>query len=276
MTSFIAILKNTVIIDSIFTELRKRLIILVFLAGSVIRALPEVVAYPYPIGYDVINYYIPVITNLEEHWSVISGQLPVYILILYSLHSSTGLSPHFLVSSAGVILYGFFSVSLFLISRKLLRFNEIYGAYLALFVILQLPVLRTSWDLQKDIFALTLLLISVSLIGPSRIRIGQIRLIGSYIAASVAVFLDKMVGVLFVSSLIAYALAVRVRYITFLSLITTVLFAIAIGSQYGSVQQSLQTSNASPSLNLATPPPEKYNPTALFALFLVVNGPLLI
>jgi hypothetical protein len=276
MTSFIAIIKNTVIIDSIFTELRKRLIILVFLAGSVIRALPEVVAYPYPIGYDVINYYIPVITNLEEHWSVISGQLPVYTLILYSLHSSTSLSPHFLVSSAGVILYGFFSVSLFLTSRKLLRFNEIYGAYLALFVILQLPVLRTSWDLQKDIFALTLLLISVSLIGPLRIRIGHLRLIGSFIAASIAVFADKMVGVLFVSSLIAYALAVRVRYITFLSLITTVLFAIAIGSQYGNVQQSLQTSNASPSLNLATPPPEIYNPTALFALFLVVNGPLLI
>src|ERR671911_2801105 len=276
MTSFIAIIKNTVIIDSICAELRKRLIILVFLAGSVIRALPEVVAYPYPIGYDVINYYIPVITNLEEHWSVISGQLPVYTLILYSLHLSTSLSPHFLVSSAGIILYGFFSVSLFLTSRKLLRFNEIYGAYLALFVILQLPVLRTSWDLQKDIFALTLLLISVSLIDPSKIRIGYIRLIGSFIAASVAVFVDKMVGVLFVSSLIAYALAVRVRYITFLSLITSVLFAIAIGSQYGNVQQSLQTSNASPSLNLATPPPEIYNPTALFTLFLVVNGPLLI
>src|SRR5919107_2767546 len=276
MTSFIAILKNTVIIDSIFAELRKRLIILVFLAGSVIRALPEVVAYPYPIGYDVINYYIPVITNLEEHWSVISGQLPVYTLILYSLHLFTSLSPHFLVSSAGVILYGFFSVSLFVTSRKLLKFNEIYGAYLALFVILQLPVLRTSWDLQKDIFALTLLLISVSLIVPLRIRIGHLRLIGSFIAASIAVFADKMVGVLFVSSLIAYALAVRVRYITFLLLITTVLFAIAIGSQYGNVQQSLQTSNASPSLILATPPPKIYDPIALLALFLVVNGPLLI
>jgi hypothetical protein len=276
MTNFIAILENAVIINSFFAQLRRHLIILVFLAGSVIRALPEVVAYPYPIGYDVINYYIPVITNLEEHWSVISGQLPVYTLILYSLHSATGLSPHFLVSSAGVILYGFFSVSLFLTSRKLLRFNEIYCAYLALFVILQLPVLRTSWDLQKDIFALTLLLISVSLIDPSRIRIGHLRLIGSFIAASIAVFVDKMVGVMFVSSLIAYALAVKVRYITFLSLVTTVLFAIAIGSQYGNIQQSLQTSNASSSLNLATPPPEIYNRTALFALFLVVNGPLLI
>src|ERR671921_417351 len=207
MTSFIAILKNTLIIDSIFTELRKRLIILVFLAGSVIRALPEVVAYPYPIGYDVINYYIPVITNLEEHWSVISGQLPVYILILYSLHSSTGLSPHFLVSSAGVILYGFFSVSLFLISRKLLRFNEIYGVYLALFVILQLPVLRTSWDLQKDILALTLLLISVSLI-PLRVKIGTRSIIGSCVAASIAVSVDKMVGTLFVASAVAYAFVV--------------------------------------------------------------------
>src|SRR5918993_616929 len=276
MTSFIAILKNTVIIDSIFTELRKRLIILVFLAGIVIRALPEVVAYPYPIGYDVINYYIPVITNLEEHWPVISGHLPVYTLMLHSLHLATGLSPHLLVSSSGVILYGLFAVSLFLTSSRLLRLSNIYSTYLALFVILQLPVLRTSWDLHKDIFALTLLLTSVSLI-PLRAKIGNRSIIGSCVAASIAVSVDKMVGVLFVASLVAYAFVIRVRNISFLSLIITILFSIAVASQYGSIQQSLQSSNANLDLNQSNPTPKISNSMApLFALFLVVNGPLLI
>jgi hypothetical protein len=243
-----------------------------------IRAVPELAAYPYPIGYDVINYYIPVLTNLEEHWPVVSGQLPVYTLMLHSLHLATGLSPHFLVSSSGVILYGLFAVSLFLTSSRLLRLNNIYSTYLALFVILQLPVLRTSWDLHKDILALTLLLTSVSLI-PLRAKIGNRSIIGSCVAASIAVSVDKMVGVLFVASLVAYAFVIRVRNISLLSLIITILFSIGVASQFGGIQQSLQSSNANANLDLSqsNPTPKISNSIApLFALFLVVNGPLLI
>jgi hypothetical protein len=241
-----------------------------------IRAVPELVAFPYPIGYDVINYYIPVITNLEEHWPVVSGHLPIYTLVLHSLHLATGLSPHLLVSSSGIILYGLFSVSLFLTSRRLLRLSSIYSTYLALFVILQLPVLRTSWDLHKDILALTLLLTSVSLI-PLRVKIGTRSIIGSCVAASIAVSVDKMVGILFVASVVAYAFVVRVRNISFLSLVITILFSIAMVSQYGNVQQSLQYSNTNLELNQSNPTSKISNSIAtLFALFLVVNGPLLI
>jgi hypothetical protein len=241
-----------------------------------IRAVPELVAFPYPIGYDVINYYIPVITNLEEHWPVVSGHLPIYTLVLHSLHLATGLSPHLLVSSSGIILYGLFSVSLFLTSRRLLRLSSIYSTYLALFVILQLPVLRTSWDLHKDILALTLLLTSVSLI-PLKVKIGTRSIIGSCVAASIAVSVDKMVGILFVASVVAYAFVVRARNISFLSLVITILFSIAMVSQYGNVQQSLQYSNTNLELNQSNPTSKISNSiAALFALFLVVNGPLLI
>jgi hypothetical protein len=241
-----------------------------------IRAVPELVAFPYPIGYDVINYYIPVITNLEEHWPVVSGHLPIYTLVLHSLHLATGLSPHLLVSSSGIILYGLFSVSLFLTSRRLLRLSSIYSTYLALFVILQLPVLRTSWDLHKDILALTLLLTSVSLI-PLRVKIGTRSIIGSCVAASIAVSVDKMVGILFVASVVAYAFVVRVRNISFLSLVITMLFSIAVVSQYGNIQQSLQYSITNLELNQSNPTSKISNSiSTLFALFLVVNGPLLI
>ena len=86
-----------------------------------------------------------------------------------------------------------------------------------------------------------------------------------------------MVGVLFVASLVAYAFVIRVRNISFLSLIITILFSIAVASQYGSIQQSLQSSNANLELNQSNPTPKISNSMApLFALFLVVNGPLLI
>ena len=48
------------------------LTLLVFVIGCVVRLVPELFAYPSPIGYDVINYYIPVTTNFTIHWTQIS------------------------------------------------------------------------------------------------------------------------------------------------------------------------------------------------------------
>ena len=167
---------------SVSVFIRKNLIILVFLIGCIVRAIPDMMARPYPIGYDVINYYIPVITNFQEHWSAISEQFPFYVLILHFFHIATNLQPQTLVIVSAVILYGFFSVSLFLMSRWLFGLSESHSLYLTLFVIFQLPVLRTAWDLHKDVFSLTLLLVSVSLISPLRAKTGSYTIIGSSIA----------------------------------------------------------------------------------------------
>src|ERR671922_844164 len=231
---------NAIIIDSVSMHFRKHPIILIFSIGCIVRSIPDMVAYPYPIGYDVINYYIPVITNFQEHWSHVSEQFPLYILILYLFQIGTSLQPQTLVSVSGIILYGLFSISLFLMSSRLLGLHEVHSLYLTLFVIFQLPVLRTAWDLHKDVFSLTLLLISVSLIYPVRAKIGRYSIIGSSIAALFAVSLDKMVGVLFVASLMIYGFAVRTKYITLLSLLAVCFFVAIITSEYGSAQHSLQ------------------------------------
>jgi hypothetical protein len=255
---------------------RKHPIIFVFSIGCMVRSIPEMVAYPYPIGYDVINYYIPVITNFQEHWSHVSEQFPLYILILYLFQIGTNLQPQTLVSVSGIILYGLFSISLFLMSRRLLELHEVHSLYLTLFVIFQLPVLRTAWDLHKDVFSLTLLLISVSLMYPLGAKIRQYSIIGSSIIASFAVSLDKMVGALFVASLMIYAFVVRTKHMTLLSLVIAGLFVAIITSEYGNVRHSLQTLTGSTALNQQYLQQELYNPKNLLILLIVVNGPLLV
>lgn len=262
--------------DSVSTQIRKHLILLVFSIGCIVRAVPDLVARPYPVGYDVINYYIPVITNFQEHWAIVSQQFPLYVLILHSFQLATDLEPQALVSASAIILYGIFSISVFSISRKLLRLSELYSLYLTLFVIFQLPVLRTAWDLHKDIFSLALLLIALSLLYPVRAKIGRYSIIGSSIAASIAVSLDKMVGALFMASLMTYAFAIRDRYTTYLSLVVTVVFATAIASDYGSLQQSLQTPTSEAKSNLSNLHLEQYSPKSLLILLVLVNGSLLI
>jgi hypothetical protein len=234
------------------------------------------VAHPYPVGYDVINYYIPVITNFQEYWPIVSEQYPLYVLILHFFQAATDLQPQILVSMSGLILYGFFSVSLFIMSRRLFGLGEFYSLYLTLFVIFQLPVLRTAWDLHKDIISLTLFMIAVSLIFPLRPKIGWYSLIGTSFVASIAVSLDKMIGALLVGSFLIYGFVVRSKYINLLSLIIVGFFAAAIASDYGSIGQPFNVSAEYSETNLLSQNSEPYSPKSLLMLFLVVNCPLLV
>lgn len=241
-----------------------------------VRAIPEMVAHPYPVGYDVINYYIPVITNFQEYWPIVSEQYPLYVLILHFFQAATDLQPQILVSMSGLILYGFFSVSLFIMSRRLFGLGEFYSLYLTLFVIFQLPVLRTAWDLHKDILSLTLFMITISLIFPLRPKMGWYSLICSSFVASVAVSLDKMIGALLVGSFLIYGFVVRSKYISLLSLIIVGFFAAAIASDYGSIGQPFNVSSEYSETNLLSQNSEPYSPKSLLTLFLVVNCPLLV
>lgn len=252
------------------------MVLLVFSIGCIVRAVPDLVAHPYPVGYDVINYYIPVITNFQEHWAIVSQQFPLYVLILHSFQLATDLEPQALVIASAIILYGIFSISVFSISRKLLGLSELYGLYLTLFVIFQLPVLRTAWDLHKDVFSLALLLIALSLLYPVRAKIGRYSLIASSIAASIAVSLDKMVGALFVASLMTYAFIIRARNTTYLTLVVAVVFAPMIVSDFGSLQQFFQTSANEGMSNPSNIHLEDYNPKNLLILLVLVNGFFLI
>ena len=241
-----------------------------------VRLIPEMVAHPYPVGYDVINYYIPVITNFQEYWPIVSEQYPLYVLILHFFQAATDLQPQILVSMSGLILYGFFSVSLFIMSRRLFGLGEFYSLYLTLFVIFQLPVLRTAWDLHKDILSLTLFMIAISLIFPLRPKIGWYSLIWTSFVALVAVSLDKMIGALLVGSFLIYGFVVRSKYISLLSLIIVGFFAAAIASHYGSIGQPFNVSAEYSETNLLSQNSDPYSPKSLLTLFLVVNCPLLV
>ncbi len=51
-----------------FLASEKQVTIIVFVICISVSAIPELAAYPHPIGYDVINYYIPKVVNFQEEW----------------------------------------------------------------------------------------------------------------------------------------------------------------------------------------------------------------
>lgn len=139
-------------------------ILIIFLIGIALRITPEIVAYPNPIGYDVVNYYIPVITNFDQHWPTVSGQFPLYVSFLHFVKEITGLSAQSTVVAMAVLMFGIFSISIFLASRTLLKASVQSSIFMTIFVIFQISVLRNAWDLHRDIVALSATLLTFCLI----------------------------------------------------------------------------------------------------------------
>jgi len=139
-------------------------IIAIFSVGFLVGILPDLIAYPFPVGYDVVNYYIPITAKFDQHWSKISNQFPLYALLLHLINIGTGLSPYYSVVISASTMSGVFAISVFLLSRKILNLSIKYSIFLSMFVIFQVAVLRTMWDLHRDLFTLSLMFIIFSLI----------------------------------------------------------------------------------------------------------------
>jgi hypothetical protein len=171
------------------------LLILLFVIAAGIRLVPEIIAYPYPIGYDVINYYLPVLSNYENYWPVISSQFPLYVILLHEIIIGTDYSPYVVVPLAAIIIYGFFSISVYTVSRNIFRLERDGSFFLSLFVIFQTALLRTAWDLHKDMLALTTMLFAISL-GLSGRNLSKSPFFVVITLCIFSVLTDRMIGLL--------------------------------------------------------------------------------
>lgn len=143
--------------------------LIVFFSAVSLRIVAETIAHPYPIGYDVINYYIPMLSNFENEWNTILKDYPLYTSVLKLAQNLTGLTVQTTVSTFATFVFGLFAVSILSFAKAVIRGNNnnnnnIYGVLISLFVIVQIPVLRTTWDLHRDMFSLTMMFFAISIL----------------------------------------------------------------------------------------------------------------
>ena len=249
----------------------KYAILVVFALCIALRAAPELVAYPYPIGYDVVNYYIPNVTNFEDKWDTISKQYPLYVTFLYILSIITGLSAHSVVVAVIIILTGIFGISLFYLGRTVLKLGISQSAFIAIFAILQLAVLRSIWDLHRDIFALTIMMFVFSLI--SRRGTGWKPLVLILVLTTLTVATDRMVGALFSVSVAIYAIVTRRKDLALTGILAIGMFyAFTVPTQSIPDTQTIITAEIPQNNNNNNIVNEFYNPADLLTSFIVLNG----
>src|SRR5262249_26048707 len=111
-----------------------------------IKLLSLLAAYPYPIGYDIVNYYVPVTAHFEQHWPEIEGHFPFYAVLIHSVAVITGWSAFAVVPFVGTVVFVAFSIAVFAFARICLNLNPRSSAFVAVLSVIQIPVLRTTWD----------------------------------------------------------------------------------------------------------------------------------
>ncbi len=249
-----------------FLASEKQMAIMVFVICISVRVIPELAAYPHPIGYDVVNYYIPKVVNFQEQWSTISKQFPLYVTFLYFLSTPVGLSAHAVVTSVAVALAGIFGVSLFYIGRTLLNLQIIQSIFLATFVVFQMAVLRTFWDLHRDVMALAAMLFVFSLLG--RNATGWKVLSITLALTAITVAADRMIGALLCVSLAAYLIMTRRKDVGLIAILGISLFSILMVTSY---QPGYPNTNTATGGTSGINTPEFYSQGNLLVFFIVVN-----
>jgi hypothetical protein len=243
--------------------------LIVFSVAVILRLVPEILAFPYPIGYDVINYYFPILKNFDDHWTSVSNQFPLYIVLLHAITSIFHIDPRILITASAVLIFGSFSLVIHSIARNIFHLSNYQSIFLSLFVIFQVSVLRTSWDLHKDMLALTIALYCLSYLGT--ISNVSKRIMLSILPLSIiSVLSDRMIGFLLTSVYILYSLVKRERMIAILATVTSIIFAIGLFNSIDIMTNNIMLgSTASDALQ------QSYNSLNLGILFLVMCGILL-
>src|SRR2546425_4510806 len=109
-------------VSRIISAIRKyKFALAAFLLPFTVRAIPEVIAGPYPIGWDIIAFYVPNTLDMAAGrlniWGVL-GSGPLMYAIVVPIYILTRISPILLFKALGPILFGGLGLAVFRLCQK--------------------------------------------------------------------------------------------------------------------------------------------------------------
>ena len=148
-----------------------------FLIPLGIRAIPEIIAGPYPIGFDPINYYIPMMLSRPSLQMIVSSSpSPLYWILQQALFNSLNPNPVILVKSIGTTLAGAVALSIYAYGKRVIELSENWSLLGALVASIYFISLRISWEefrlmLGTVLLFGTLVMLNYESIGPRLLSI---------------------------------------------------------------------------------------------------------
>ena len=129
------------------------------------RLIPEILAYPYPISWDMIHYAYFMRTGIVwEHWSSFFTSSWLLYAFIFPIHNQFGVDSFLLLKVAGPILFGFNVCGVYWFARSLLSWGMKKSFLAGGLFSLQLASLRISSEFLRNTLGLGLLLFTLPLI----------------------------------------------------------------------------------------------------------------
>ncbi len=203
----------------------------VFFVACAIRIIPTYLNFPYPIGYDSINYYLPLLYNFNDGGIDWTTSYPIYLLIVYLVSSTLLIDPYTSFNFINIVLYGMLGISIFFLFIHIIKISFLQSILFSIFVLLQLSTLRISWDLYRDLLSIGLFnfcLVLINFTLHSYNNKNHLILAYSLIFCIilVTVFTDRMISLLLLTTLFILSLVYRNKYLFSIISLFIVLFII--------------------------------------------------
>ncbi len=133
-----------------------------FSIGLFARLIPELLAFPNPIGFDTINYAV-IIKNsvIWPNWSTFFTSTWLFSALSISLYQLSNVDVFMLLNVLAPVLYGVSVAGVFWVSTKMLDWGTRLSLLASVFFAFQLAPLRISWDLMRNSLGMGLLLFTL-------------------------------------------------------------------------------------------------------------------
>ena len=142
-----------------------RALVFSFMLGFILRLIPEVLAFPYPISWDMIHYtYFMRVGIVWGHWSSFFTSTWLLYAFLFPVHNHFGVDSFLLLKIIGPVLYGFNACGIYWFAKSLLNWGVKESFLAAGFFSVQLASLRISSEFLRNTLGLGLLLFTLPLI----------------------------------------------------------------------------------------------------------------
>lgn len=223
------------------------------LVPALIRAVPEIIAGPYPIGYDTITSYVPFMQDwsavgIGSHFTSKAGGWLLFVLFGLA-YSTARIDPLTIVKVAAPTLYGLLGFSEFIFAEKVLKWEKQKSFLLVSVASIYFVSLRISWDLFRNTLGLVLMLFAL-VVGTQ--QMSKKRLVGFSALILTVAFTHLLVATLLVSLVLIESIYNRLDLGRILSTIpaTIVCATSLIGFQAQGITAVGQGLNESGSLSL--------------------------
>ena len=139
-----------------------RVILVCFALGFVVRLVPEILAFPNPVGFDTVYYALimknGVIWNGGASFFTSSWLLYAFIVPVYGF---VGGDAFMVLKLVAPVLFGLNVVGVYWFSRRMLGWSVLLSLVAGGFFAFQLAALRISWDLLRNTLGMSLLLFTL-------------------------------------------------------------------------------------------------------------------